>query len=53
MNVKRMKPSLCSEEEVRQAWVGACEAGDLAIVTLLLPVVELGAAGSTAPTGWG
>ena len=45
MIVKRLKPSLCSEEEVRHAWVGACEAGDLVMVSLLLPVVELGEGG--------
>ena len=45
MNAKRLKPSLCSEVEVMHAWVGACEAGDMAMVSLLLPVVERGEGG--------
>ena len=33
---------LSSAEEVAHAWVGACEAGDLAMLALLLPLVERG-----------
>ena len=37
---KRRKPSVSTPQEICQAWVGACEAGDLPMVELLLPLVE-------------
>jgi len=40
--MKRQRVRVSGAEEVAQAWVGACEAGDLAMVALLLPLVERG-----------